>query len=106
MSAELFWTVLRGHPDFAGPMLEKLTSQARLLSDRVVEFSTLGVKNRIHAELLHLAREQEPSNNRADISPVPTHADIASRVSTRQEAVTRELNGVIQSGLLENRNAH
>ena len=58
------------------------------------------MKNRIHAELLRLAREQEPSDNRADISPVPTHADIASRVSTHREAVTRELNGLIQSGLL------
>jgi len=101
MSAEVFWTVLRGHPDFAELMLEKLTSQVRLLSDRVVEFSTLGVKNRIHTELLRLAREQEPSDNRADISPVPTHAYIASRVSTHREAVTRELNGLIQSGLLE-----
>ena len=101
LSSEAFWEVLRSHPSFAALMLQKLTGQVRLLTDRVVEFSTLGVKNRIHAELLRLAREHDHADNRAEISPVPTHADIASRVSTHREAVTRELNGLIQTGLLE-----
>ncbi len=55
------------------------------------------MKNR----LLRLAREHDHADNRVEISPVPTHADIASRVSTHREAVTRELNGLVQSGLLE-----
>ena len=35
------------------------------------------------------------------ITPVPTHSDIASRVSTHREAVTRELNDLVRIGLLE-----
>ena len=101
LSSETFWGVLTNHSSFAALMLKKLTAQVRVLSDRVVEFSTLGVKNRIHAELLRLAREQPLENNRGEISPLPTHADIASRVSTHREAVTRELNELMQSGLLE-----
>jgi DNA-binding GntR family transcriptional regulator len=65
--------------------------------------STLGVKNRIHAELLRLAQRKMKDGKTAVISPAPTHADIASRVSTHREAVTRELNQLAHIGLLERR---
>ena len=67
----------------------------------VVEFSTLGVNNRIHAELLRLAREHTQDDNQAEISPVPKHLEMANRVSTHREAVTRELNNLEQNGLIE-----
>src|SRR3546814_339533 len=63
-------------------------------------FRSLAVKNRIHSELLRLAREGEHEGKSARISPAPTHADIASRISTHREAVTRELNDLTKSGLL------
>ncbi|HEY9548479.1 MAG TPA: helix-turn-helix domain-containing protein, partial [Kiloniellaceae bacterium] len=53
-----------------------------------------------HSELLRLAREGEHEGKSARISPAPTHADIASRISTHREAVTRELNDLTKSGLL------
>ncbi len=83
--------------------LKELTDLVRLLCERVVEFSTLGVKNRIHAELLRLAQKHMQDDNSAAISPVPTHADIASRVSTHREAVTRELNHLAHAGVIERR---
>ena len=81
--------------------MKRLSRLTRLLSERVFEYSTLAVKNRIHAELLRLARDRIDDNNQAVIDPVPTHADLASRVSTHREAVTRELNSLAQAGLLE-----
>ncbi|MDX1485398.1 MAG: helix-turn-helix domain-containing protein, partial [Alphaproteobacteria bacterium] len=66
----------------------------------VFEFSTLAVKNRIHAELLRLARRSGIEGNRASLSPAPTHSEIASRVSTHREAVTRELNAMAKDGLI------
>jgi CRP-like cAMP-binding protein len=92
---------LRKHPAAAAVMLRELTRLIRSLSERVVEFSTLGVKNRIHAELLRLAREHMRDANKAVIMPAPTHNEIASRVSTHREAVTRELNHLAQDGLIE-----
>ncbi len=83
--------------------LKRLTNQLRVLSERVFEFSTLTVKNRIHAELLRLARDHMRGENTAAISPAPTHAHIASRVSTHREAVTRELNDLARAGLIERR---
>jgi CRP/FNR family cyclic AMP-dependent transcriptional regulator len=101
MPAEVFWEVVRKHPEAAAAMLRELTRLVRSLSERVVEFSTLGVKNRIHAELLRLAREHMLDANKAVITPAPTHSEIASRVSTHREAVTRELNHLAQDGLIE-----
>ncbi len=103
MPSERFWEALRAHPAVTEATLKELANLIRRLSDRVIEFSTLGVKNRIHAELLRLAREHMHDDNSAEILPAPTHADVASRISTHREAVTRELNHLTQTGLIERR---
>ena len=103
MSSPAFQDVLRGHSQVAFTVLCGLTALVRHLSDRVVEFSTLGVNNRIHAELLRLARKVPGDGGLAEISHPPTHADIASRVSTRREAVTKEFSRLSEMGLIERR---
>lgn len=101
MPAETFRSVLGEYPKVSERMMKQLAGLVRLLSDRVVEFSVLAVKNRIDAELLRLARERGVEGNAAVLSPAPTHADIASRVATHREAVTRELNALARDGLIE-----
>ncbi len=103
MPASVFWQVLRDHPEVSARILKQLAALARNLSERVFEFSALGVKNRIHAELLRLARDHGGDGNSAIISPAPTHAEIASRISTQRELVTRELNALARDGLIERR---
>lgn len=101
MPAGVFRDILRDHPDVSARMMAYLVGLVRKLSDRVVEFSVLAVRNRIHGELLRLAREHECHGNAARLSPAPTHADIASRVATHREAVTRELNVLAGDGFIE-----
>ncbi len=101
MPAKVFWQVLADHPVVAETILKRLSKQVRDLTERIFEFSTLAVRNRIHAELLRLAREHAGNGESAVISPAPTHAEIASRVSTHREAVTRELNELAHVGLIE-----
>jgi CRP/FNR family cyclic AMP-dependent transcriptional regulator len=103
LSADGFRELLRDHPEVAERVMRRLTRLIRLLTERVLEFSTLNVPNRVHAELLRLARERGPIDNRAVIVPAPTHADIAHRISTHREAVTRELNRLARAGILERR---
>lgn len=103
MSAASFRRVLIDHPDVAAKTMRHLAGLVRKLSERVFEFSALAVRNRIHAELLRLARDQGIEGDSGLIAPAPTHADIASRVSTHREAVTRELNALARDGLLERR---
>ncbi|MEE8252981.1 MAG: Crp/Fnr family transcriptional regulator [Hyphomicrobium sp.] len=101
MSAGALWEVLAAHPVVAAMILRRLTKQIRNLTERIFEFSTLAVRNRIHAELLRLARDHVGDGDSAVFSPAPTHAEIASRVSTHREAVTRELNNLAHAGLIE-----
>jgi CRP-like cAMP-binding protein len=75
------------------------------MSRRVVEFSTLPVRHRVHAELLRLARidATDPARRDATIAPAPTNAEIASRISTHREAVSRELADLMRHGLIARR---
>lgn len=101
VSAENFLEIVTSHPALARRLLAQLTTRIRSLSDRVIEFSTLGVSNRIHGELLRLAREHGAVGNSVHIKPSPTHADLASRVSTHREAVTRELAALARQGIVK-----
>ena len=100
LSRDLFWRLLEDHRDVAAATLISLTGQLRALTDRIFEFSTLAVNNRIHAELLRLARLDEGADNVATLRPAPTHAELASRISTHREAVTCELNRLARAGLI------
>lgn len=101
LPASRFWEVLEKHPAVVAVVLKRLTGIIRRLNDRIFEFSTLAVNNRIHAELLRLALGAGVRDNVARIAPAPTHAEIASRVSTNRESVTREINALAKSGIVE-----
>lgn len=101
LSPEDFRDLIAAEPLVRERVLQRLAGLVRLLSERVIELSTLGVQNRIHAELLRLARASGQAGNRIRIDPAPKHADIASQVSTYREQVTREFSALTRQGLLE-----
>jgi CRP-like cAMP-binding protein len=103
MPASCFWEVLETHPSANAVMLKQLIRQVRGLTERVFEFATLAVKYRIQAELLRLAKDHMVDQETAVIVPAPTHADIASRIATHREAVTRELTELSRLGLVQRR---
>ena len=103
MPAQSFWQLLRDYPSVNAALLQWLTAQTRALTERILEFSTLAVKNRLHAELLRRARKNVQPDGTARISRVPTHAEFASRISTHREAVTREMNELEVARIIERR---
>ena len=100
MTPAAFAQLLREQPVVVDRVLRRLTRLLRDTSERVIELSTLGVQNRIHAELLRLAAKAGVEGNAARLHPAPKHVDIASRVSTNREQVTRELSALAKKGLL------
>jgi CRP-like cAMP-binding protein len=100
MPAAVFGRLLTEEPGVAQRVLQRLASQVRRLSARVFDLSTLGVQNRIHAELVRLARKCGVAGNTARIDPAPRHADVASHVSTYREQVTRELSALARTGIV------
>jgi CRP-like cAMP-binding protein len=101
--SQLFWTLLERHPCIMANVVRLLTATIRSLSDRLFELSTLGIQNRVHAEILRLANEAGVRNGMASIDPAPRHVDIASRISTNREQVTKELSAMARQGLVEKR---
>jgi CRP-like cAMP-binding protein len=104
MTGAAFREILLTEPTVAESMLKHFVTEIRELTTRVYEFSTLGVRYRIQAEVLRLVTLSRRQGNVATIFPAPTHAELASRTSTHREAVTRELNRLAKIGILEQRN--
>lgn len=100
MSAKDFRLTLGEIPGVALKLIDLLVKKTRSLSERVFEFSTLPVKDRINIALLRLAEQVESDGKTAIIHPAPTHQELAARISTHREAVTRELNQLVSKEII------
>jgi CRP-like cAMP-binding protein len=100
MPAPDFQNLIYSNRKIAEIIFKRLTEQVRRLTERVYDFSTLAVRNRIQSELLRLARDHMTTANVAIISPSPTQTEIANLVSTHREAVSRELKKLIKDKLI------
>ena len=93
-----FLAMIGSSPCFAMAVAHQLAAHVRRLTTRVFEFSTMAVRQRLRAELLRLAKLD--AIDTAGIDPVPTHAELASRISTHREAVSREMAWLEGKGLI------
>ena len=96
-----FRDIVDARPTFTWALLQHLSGEMRRMTDRIYEFSTLVVRKRLIRELLRLAQASE--EGRAAIAPAPTHFDLAARISTHREAVSREMSALAKRGLIERR---
>jgi CRP/FNR family transcriptional regulator, cyclic AMP receptor protein len=103
MSSSFFRELMETDPVFMNAVLTHLVGMLRSLTARIVEFSTLAVKNRIHSEILRMARDTSDGSDVYLINPAPTHSEIAQRISTHREAVSREISRLKQLGIIERR---
>ena len=103
ISAENFLWVLQLYPSVMSRAFTRLARMVRLLSRRIVEFSSLDVRDRLHAELLRLAWKNMNNSNTATISPAPRHVELANRISSHREAISREMTELASSGLIRKR---
>ena len=94
-----FLGMIESTPCFAMAVAQQLAAHVRRLTTRVFEFSTMAVRQRLRAELLRQALPVDPDT--ATIDPVPTHAELASRISTHREAVSREMAWLESKGLIQ-----
>ena len=96
-----YWGLVDRYPGVAAAALKRLARLVRFLVDRVYQYGALDVKDRVRAEVLRLARESMSGEDSVTIQHFPTHSEIANRVNTHREAVTRELNELSRKGLIE-----
>ncbi|MCK5167868.1 MAG: Crp/Fnr family transcriptional regulator, partial [Rhodospirillaceae bacterium] len=101
LPAEQFQEIILGHPSIALKLMKHLAHLVRTSTSRIMDLSTLGANNRIHADLLRMGRKVSGEGSSASISPIPVHSDIASRVSTTRETVARVMNDLARKGIVE-----
>ena len=105
LSPRRFEELVLTSPKTAFEVMRRLAGMVRRSTERIMDLSTLGANNRVHAELLRLAKPDDTAEssktNTATISPIPVHADIASRVSTTRETVARVLSDLARDNLVE-----
>src|SRR5579859_5149340 len=82
MPPDVFVNLLLKHPRIALEIMRRLARVIRFSTERIMDLSTVGANNRVHAELLRLTETAAREGKQAVITPIPHHADIASRVST------------------------
>jgi CRP-like cAMP-binding protein len=100
MRAEDFLACLESSPAAGIWLARQLAAHSRRLTEQVFELSALNVQARIHCELLRLAQKGEQRNGGIEVRPAPTHAELASRIGTHREAVTRELRVLSQEKVI------
>ncbi len=98
MSRAEFRAALDGSPGAAIWLMRHLTARIRSLTERVFELSALNVQSRLHCELLRMAAA---SPGGLEIRPAPTHAELANRIGTHREAVTREMRALASQNIIK-----
>ena len=100
MSSDCFKAILSEHSQVQHAVLIRLAGMVRANMQKVYEFGALSVSQRVRCELLRLASEAKSDASEIVLNSVPTHAEIAARISTHREAVTREVKALETTGLI------
>ena len=101
LSQEAFNRLLLEQPQVTLKILRGLAKIVRASNKRIMDLSTVGANNRVHAEILRLAIPGVRTDNTAIVSPFPIHGDIASRVSTTRETVNRVFSDLSRRGIVK-----
>lgn len=95
-----FLAAMDSYRDFNRYVVRRLSSMLRKHIDRVYEYGAFTVKNRLRLELFRIAAANATGDSDIFIESPPTHADIAARIGTHREAITRELKSLEAIGVI------
>ncbi len=101
MRAADFRQLIITYPVLGLKLAEHLVRKNRDLTRRVFEFSTMAVSHRIGAELLRMIDPDHDQSEPFNVVPAPSHYQIATKLSTHREAVSRELARLSSMGILD-----
>jgi CRP/FNR family transcriptional regulator, cyclic AMP receptor protein len=74
--------------------------RVRNLTEKTFELSTMSVSSRLQSELLRQCIAAGIADDRSVIEKLPTHAELAARIGSHREAITRELGLLTSEGIV------
>jgi len=98
---EYFLELVDAHPRFSRFVMNQMCTLIRRINSRMYELSTLDGTHRIYSELLRIADQGEVVNGVHTINNPPTHMEIASRINSHREAVSRVYHDLRKDNILE-----
>jgi CRP/FNR family cyclic AMP-dependent transcriptional regulator len=98
MPSAVLWEAIHHHEKVRESILKDLVADIRTANQRAHEQANFDVRKRLCAELIRLSRAT--GEGRVVVSPPPTHAEFAARISTHREAVTKTLSALEREGLI------
>jgi len=109
MAPSVFNSLCEEHPGIALHVMRRLARIIRTCDERIMDLSTLGAVQRVYVELLRLAEPVAALVTVGGKAPppsyvirdMPTHKDIASRVSTTRETVARAVSHLTNAQIIE-----
>jgi CRP-like cAMP-binding protein len=101
MPASVFLEILQEVPEVAMKIMVMFAERVRSLNLRLAEHSFLQAKHRLYSELLRLSKTRAANPAHRIVSPPPTQRELAERVGSRREVVSRELNSLEREGHIE-----
>lgn len=99
LSQIAFQEMVETTPTILWTLLRYLAGQSRAMTERIFEYSTMLTRERLVHELLRIAEAAEPNGRSAKIRPAPTHSDLAARISSHREAVSRQMSRFSKAGI-------
>lgn len=99
MSGAAFSAFLREVPSAGYWLATQLAARVRHLTEKCSELATLSVCTRLHMEIIRLSASAGRDWDRCEIADFPTHTELAARIGSHREAVTRELRQLAKEGI-------
>jgi len=96
-----FRELLMQHPQVCLRVMERLAKIIRICDDRIMDLSTLRAIKRVYSSLLDMGELGSVGDGLYRISPMPTHAEIASQIGTTRETVARAFSELQQAGIIK-----
>ena len=104
LSREKFMSLLKDDWDNALWVMTHLSALLRYTTQRNFQLATMPVSARLACELLSLVTTGPDETSKPVILTLPTHSEIAARIGTHREAITRELGKLNQAGIIDKNN--
>ena len=101
LSRNEFFDVIRHDPEIAIWILEEMARRLEERTDKMNAVISQSISQRIRAEILRLAQQGATDKGDHLIAPVPNFTEMAKRLNTDRENVSREFSALSRQGVLK-----
>ena len=101
MPAGVFREAIDADKGVRWAIMERLVALVRRLSDKVAEYSFLQAKHRVYIEVQRLSQPRRGHAGQRVVSPPPVQRELADRIGSRREVVSRVLGDMERLGVVE-----